>query len=208
MALACRKPARAPSAAEAELAIVAWRTVMATRQAVLHLTLADSARRLAAVELAATLEVATLERERFAESAVPASELYRTEAEVEVMRSAAAAAERDQIEARGSLAAALGVPPRSIDSIVVVTRRSAACERLDALGVDSLQAVALTARPEIARSLAEYAIAEAQVKLQVATTVSRSRPGTGVHLGSGSPSLDRGARPAGAPRVQEPCAHR
>ena len=156
------------SAAEADLALVAWRTVMATRQAVLHVTLADSARQLAVVELAVTLEVAGLERERFAESAVPASELYRTEAEVEVMRSAAAAAERDLIEARGSLAAALGVPPRSIDSIAVAPARSVACERLDAIGMDSLQAVALTARPEIARSLAEYAIADAQVKLQVA----------------------------------------
>ncbi|MEO7985285.1 MAG: TolC family protein [Gemmatimonadales bacterium] len=161
--------ARARAAvAEADLTIVAWRTVMATRQAVLHLTLADSARQLASVELAGTIEVAGLERERFAESAVLASELYRTEAEVEVVRSAAAAAERDLIEARGSLAGALGVPPRSIDSIAVAPARSAGCKRLDALGMDSLQAVALVARPEIARSLAEYAIAEAQVKLRVA----------------------------------------
>lgn len=156
------------SVAEADLATEAWHVVMDTRQAALHLTLADSARRLAAVELAAITTVQTLEQERFAEAAVTASELSRTAAEVEAVRSMAAAAERDMIEARGSLAATLSVPPRSMDSIAVVSVSSAACERLDHIGMDSLQTVALTARPEIARSLAAYAVAEAQLRLQVA----------------------------------------
>ncbi len=55
-----------------------------------------------------------------------------------------------------------------MDSIAIVPVASHACERLDSLGMDSLETLALSTRPEIARALAEYAGAEANLKLQVA----------------------------------------
>ena len=72
------------------------------------------------------------------------------------------------IEARGALSAAEGVPPRAMDSIAIVPVASHECERLDSVGMDSLETLALSTRPEIARALAEYAGAEASLKLQVA----------------------------------------
>ena len=156
------------AAAEAELAGRAREIVLETRRAALGVTLVEAERHFAALELAADSKVQTLEQQRFAEAAVTAAELSRTNAEVEEVRVVAAAAERDWIEARASLAAAVGVQSRALDSVVVLPVASTACERLDAIGLRSLESLALTMRPEIARSLAEYAGAEAALRLQVA----------------------------------------
>lgn len=156
------------AAAEARLAAQAWRVAVEARRAALGLTLADADRAGATRELAAADDVLTLERQRFAEAAIASSEVARANADVEEVRSAVAAAEREAIDARASLAAAVGVTPRALDSVAVVPVTSAACEWLDTLGVDSLETRALTMRPEIARSLADYAGAEGALRLQVA----------------------------------------
>lgn len=156
------------AAAEAELAAQTWHIVLEARAAALGVTFAEGGRGIVARELAAIGDVQALEQQRFAEAAVTASEVSRTNAEVEEVRGAAALAERESIEARASLAAAVGVPPRAFDSIAVQPVASTACDRLDTLGVDSLQAMALTLRPEIAHALAEYGGAEAGLRMQVA----------------------------------------
>ena len=156
------------AAAEAELAATAWRVVRDTRRAALRVTLAEAERAGVTRELSAIANVQALEELRFGEAAVTASEVARTGSEVAEVRGAVATTEREWIEARAGLAAEVGLPPRAFDSIEVAPVESAGCERLDALGLDSLQVLALTMRPEIPRALAEYAAAEAEVKLQVA----------------------------------------
>lgn len=156
------------TAAEADLALVAWQVIRGIRAAALAVTLADGERQAMALELTTIGTVLDLERQRFAEAAVSSSEVARTGSEVEEVRASLARAEREVIEARGALSAAEGVPPRAMDSIAIVPVASHACERLDSVGMDSLETLALSTRPEIARALAEYAGAEASLKLQVA----------------------------------------
>ena len=156
------------SVAEAELAATAWRVARDTRRAALDVTLAEAERAGAAGELSAIAGVQSLEEQRFAEAAVTSSEVARRGSEVAEARGAVARAERERIEARAALAAAIGLPPRAFDSIAVAPVESPGCERLGAIGADSLQVLALTTRPEMPRILAEYAGAEAALKLQVA----------------------------------------
>jgi outer membrane protein TolC len=161
--------ARARTAqAEAELAVETWRVTSDVRHATVGITLADAAMLGAAEELAVLRQVQGLEQQRFAEAAVTSSELARTGSDVEAARVGVARAERDRIEARAALAGAIGLLPSSLHSVAVAPSTSGACERLDSLGADSLQAMALTMRPEMARTLAAYALAESAVRLQVA----------------------------------------
>jgi outer membrane protein TolC len=156
------------AAAEAGLATETWRVTSGVRRAAVGITLADAAMIGAAEELSVLLKVQELEQQRFAEAAVTSSELARTGSDVEEARVEVARAERDRIEARAALSVAIGLPPATLHSIAVAPTTSAACERLDSLGADSLQALALTLRPEMARVLAGYALAESDVRLQVA----------------------------------------
>jgi outer membrane protein TolC len=156
------------TAAEAELASAVWQVVYETRRAAIGVALAAAGVEDATRELEAFREVQTLETQRFAEAAVTSSEVARTSSDVEEARSAVAAATRTRIESRAVLAAAIGVPTRALDSIAIAPTTSVACERLDSIGLDSIQALALTTRPEMALALAGYALAESDVRLQVA----------------------------------------
>jgi outer membrane protein TolC len=161
--------ARARTAqAEAGIAIETWRVTSDVRQAVVGMTLADDALIGAAEELSALRQVQEMEQQRFAEAAVTSSELARIVSDVEQARVEVARAERDRIEARAALSGAIGLPPSALHSIAIAPSTSSGCERFDSLGADSLQALALTRRPEMARALAGYALAEADVRLQVA----------------------------------------
>jgi cobalt-zinc-cadmium efflux system outer membrane protein len=156
------------SAAQADLAIVSWRVVRDVRAAALAVALAEGERASVSRELTAMTSVQQLERQRFAEAAVTSSEVARTSSDVAVVEGAVAATERELIEARAGLAVAIGLPPRALDTVRVAPVLSSDCLRFDSLGADSLEAVALSARPEIARALAGYAAAEADLRFQVA----------------------------------------
>src|SRR5438876_1180640 len=112
--------------------------------------------------------VQEVEQQRVAEAAVTASEVARTGSEVEEVRGAVAVTEGELIGARAALSVAVGLPPRALDSIGLAPAVSGSCVRLDSLGADSLETLALSTRPEIAGALAGYAGAEAQLRLQVA----------------------------------------
>jgi outer membrane protein TolC len=161
--------ARARTAgAEAALTAQAWHIALETRRAALDLTLADTGRAAAATEVVAVDTVLALERQRFAEAAVTASEVARASADLADVRGTLAAAERQAIEARASLAAAIGVTPRAMESVAVLPVVSPACDWIETLGVDSVEGRALTLRPEMAHSLAEYAATEGSLRLQIA----------------------------------------
>ena len=79
-----------------------------------------------------------------------------------------AVAQRTAIEARAVLASALAVPPRALDAIGLDSVSSTGCDRLGQLGEDSLQAAALVERATMTSALADYALAEANLRMQVA----------------------------------------
>jgi outer membrane protein, heavy metal efflux system len=153
---------------ESELHLTFWRVVEETRMAALSAMLAGAELEGTHRELDAVARVLGFERERFAEAALTSSELARTGAELQDARAAVASAERAVLDARARLAGLVGLPPRALDSVEVVVSPAAGCESVDSLGSDSLEAMALSHRAEVGRALAEYAGAEAALRLQVA----------------------------------------
>lgn len=161
--------ARARTAvAEAELGLSAWGILSSTRVAAAALAATESDLMQARREAAALMGVQTLEQVRYQEASLTGAELARTSSEVQAVRAQVSAAEAAVLEARAALAGSLAVPARAVDAIEVAADSSAGCGMLASAGSDSLASMALTRRPEIGRVLAEYAIAEADLRLEVA----------------------------------------
>jgi len=161
--------ARARSAmAEAELRRTAWRIANETRAAALALASADAERADAEREAGTLTKVQSLERARYEEAALTAAELARTAAEVQEARFRSSAAQAAAIDARAALAALTALPPAALDGAEVEGEPGIGCASLVTLGDDSVAALALTRRPEMGGALAEYAVAEAGVRGEVA----------------------------------------
>ncbi|HEX6104170.1 MAG TPA: TolC family protein [Gemmatimonadales bacterium] len=158
------------TAAEAELALLVAATLGRVRGAALALRHAEETRAGAAAELQALGRVETLERARYAEAALGSGEVARTAAEVVGAAAAAASAETEVLLARSALAGALAVPDGELDAVGVATTVQGGCAWGEGIGPDSLAALALRRRGEIARALAAYAGAEADLRSRIAAT--------------------------------------
>jgi outer membrane protein TolC len=158
--------------AESDLIALALDTRARVRAAAIELSHASAARDELSAVLAALREVERLERGRYQEAALASSELARTSAEVAFGRAEVAAAEREAFAARAGLAGALALPPEALSDVAVAISSVSGCAWADSLGADSLAAHAISGRAEVARSLGEYAAAEARVRAEVA----RQRP--------------------------------
>jgi len=160
--------ARARTAiAEAELRLTAWRVAREAQAAAQRLAGAEADLEAARREVGALSELEARERARYQEASLSSAELARTGTEVQAARADAATAEAAVLDARAALAGALAVPVGALDSVTVAVD-SADCIGLEPLQPDSIETLALTARPEIGRALAEYAAAESEVRLEVA----------------------------------------
>jgi outer membrane protein TolC len=161
--------ARARTAAlEGELLISAWDVVRGARAAAAAVAFAESDLAQARREAEALAGLQSLELARYREASLTSAELARTGAEVQGARAQVSAAEAAVLETRAALAGTLAVPTRALEAIEVRIDDTTGCAALEAEGDDSLAASALTRRPEIARALAEYAGAEADLRLEVA----------------------------------------
>jgi outer membrane protein, heavy metal efflux system len=158
--------------AEGELRLTAWRIVQRTRAAAAALVSAEAGLGQARREAEAVRDVQLLERGRYQEASLGSAELARTGAELEAARAQVSAAAGAVLGARAELAGALALPAAAIETLAITPVRSAGCTLLDSAIVDSMAVLSLTRRPELARALAEYAVAEADVRLEVA----RQRP--------------------------------
>jgi len=161
--------ARARTAvAEAELRLAAWRVARETQAAAQRLAGSEAELDAARGEVAALADLEARERARYQEASVSSAELARTGTEVQAARADAAAAEAAVLDAQAALAGALAMPVGALDSVTVAVDSAMDCAALEPLKPDSIEALALTARPEMGRALAEYAAAESEVRLEVA----------------------------------------
>lgn len=161
--------ARARTAvAEADLMLTAWRVAREAQAAAQRLAASETDLDAARREVGALAELEARERARYQEASLSSAELARTGTEVQAARADAAAAEAAALDARAALAGALAVPARTVDSVTVAADSALDCAALQPLQADSLETLALTARPEMGRALAEYAAAESDVRLEVA----------------------------------------
>lgn len=158
--------ARARTAvAETDLEDTAWRAGRMVRAAAVELGAARERLADAVLGVERTSAFAERLRRRYAEGALSRSELAAVESE-EADARAAAIREREAVAAAtGALARTAGLPSEALDSVALVADSQPPCP---AAGVDSLQALALRRRPEIGRALAEYAVAEGDLRVAVA----------------------------------------
>lgn len=153
---------------ESQLVLSAFRVAREVRIGAAALTAAAAGVEESRAELAALQRVAGLERERYAEAALPSSELARTASEVQDARAALAESEQALLSARAALAATLAVPVAAVEHLEPLTASTAGCAWLDSVPVDSVAFAALRRRAEVTTALAGYAVAEADLRLEVA----------------------------------------
>jgi outer membrane protein TolC len=165
--------------AAAELALAVAGALGAARVAGVDVLQAEEMRQDAEAFLAALRGVERGERERFAEASLGSGELARTASEVAAARSDVAAAEREVRRARAGLASALAVPVAQVERLAVERTPDVGCAWSERVGGDSVIALALRRRGEIARALAAYATAEADVRQRVAAQVPDLELGPG-----------------------------
>jgi CRISPR system Cascade subunit CasA len=190
-------------AARVALDDAVWRTVEAVRAAAADYGVSFLQRDVAARERTAAHRAEELVRARYAEGALPSTDLFRASADARAA-DAAYVAEQGRIRvAAGRLGRAVGVPPAEILGRPLHDPSPRGCIWADSLGADSLEAIALRRRSEIGIALARYAGAEADVRLAVAgrNPDLTLAPGfiwdQGVHrwtLGLGLPGLIRRGR--------------
>jgi outer membrane protein TolC len=154
--------------AESDLLLAAHSVRTRVRAAALALAHATQVRDEAEAALAALREVDRLERGRYQEAALGSAELARTGAELALARADVAAAKREYADASAALAGELAVPAAALAELRVEVPPIAGCAWADSIGSDPLAAAAALRRAEVARALGRYAVAEAEVRMQVA----------------------------------------
>jgi outer membrane protein TolC len=161
--------ARARTAvAEAELRQAAWQIVSEVRSAAIDSWRARQELADADIEAETLEQIRALTESRYREAVLTSSELARAGGEAQAARTATSEARGALLDAQAGLTRALAVPVGELDSLRLAPARVAGCDWLDSLGNDSLDVIALRSRAEISRALAGYALAEADLRQQIA----------------------------------------
>lgn len=173
-------------AARADLATVSWHVRGGVRDALLDLWAAQ--RRLDLLRQRFDLQdrLATLLEHRFAAGAVSALDLARERSNRNRVGLAVREAERQGIEARARLAAAIGIPLPALDGVDI---DFVAFENPQQPGADvatgALRRRAVVERSDVQALLAEYAAAESALALEVANQYPNIRLSPGYEYDAG-----------------------
>jgi outer membrane protein, heavy metal efflux system len=153
------------------------------RGAVIEVASADADARDATVEAQALARVAGLFQARYVNGQLSFAEVARAEADAQDAAVAVAEGERARVMARAALARAVGVSVSRMDTIRVRVDSGAGCDHID----DSLTTTALRARPDVGAAVAAYAVAEGDVRLEVARQYPDLAIGPGILWDEGVP---------------------
>ena len=150
----------------------AWRLAQDARQAAVTSLGTDRDLADAEAEVAALRTVLELLRARYAEGRVSLADIAQAETDVQTAVVARVQTRRARTDARVALARSLGVPLRHVERVPLREEPRSACDLSDSIGVDSaaarLASIALRQRYEVGATLADYAVADANLRLQVA----------------------------------------
>jgi len=182
-------------AAQLRLDATAWQVANDARGAVLGAIAADDDLADATAEASALRELTDLLRARYAEGQLPVAEIARAETDARAATVAAVEAEGTRIDARVALARALGVSVGRVDTLRLRATPVSSCTVLDALGAqhgdavvrDSLATLALEDRADVGVELADYTVADADVRLAVARQYPDLTLGPGLLWDEGIP---------------------
>lgn len=145
-----------------------WKVAIAAEAAGVAALVADGGAADARLESEAVAQLLTLLRARYAEGSITLADVAQVEAELQAAVVARTDAERARTAARASLAGALAVPVDEALTVAVANDTAGACAVLDTLDHRRLQSFALRRRDDVGALLADYAAAEADVRVEVA----------------------------------------
>ena len=154
--------------ARLQLESTAWQLASSAAQAAIRASGAEQAVADAEAERAQTAEVAGLVRARYQEGRVSLADVAQSEQDLRAALLRAVQARRTRTDARLELARGLLVPLRTVDSIAISAPVSEAPCAATPLRFDSLGALALRTRADVGAAVTGYALAEADLRLEVA----------------------------------------
>ena len=155
-------------AAQLRLETAAWQVISATRRAAstalaTEIDLADA--RAESSQLRSLLE---LLRARYNEGQIARADLARSEIDVQTGSVAITQASRARSDARSALARELAVPVREVAQLQLVADPRSACAVVDSVPREAIATQALRTLPIVGAALADYAVAEGDLRIQIA----------------------------------------
>lgn len=172
-------------AATLRLQALAWRIASATRSAAVSSIDADRELASAVAEATASRTLLGLLRSRYAEGQLSQVELASAEAGYQTASVAITEARRTRTNARLALARSLAVPIVAIDSLRLRSAAHSGCATLDSVPPDTLRALALRHRFDLGAALADYAVAEGDLRLAIAQQYPDFTVGPGISWDQG-----------------------
>lgn len=147
----------------------AWQIgAVTTTQAAIHAIGADREMDDAESEQRALAELVILVRARFSEGRVSLADVAQAESDERRALVAAAEMRRVRTMARLEVARSLSVPLHAVDSLALRIGGFTSCDRRASVDLDSLGTFALRTRYDMGAALADYAVAEGDLRLEIA----------------------------------------
>jgi outer membrane protein, heavy metal efflux system len=174
-------------AARLRVEATAWALVQEVRAAAVDVVAAEADAAEAAEEAATLRRVASLFQARYVNGQLSFAEVARAEADAQDGAVAVVDAERGRVSARVELARAVGVPYARIDTVRVRVAEASTCDLIGARAADSLAVLALRGRPDVGAAVADYAVAEGDVRVEVARQYPDLSLGPGILWDEGIP---------------------
>ncbi len=153
--------------AELQARVVAWNIASDVRTAALTIVQGDSSVASWTRRVARSEQVASQASRLYESDAVGQSTVDEATAETRLAGRELSAAETQVITARAALARLIGVPATAMDTLVISTAGTVGCDWAGGQSLEDLRGIALRRRYEMGVALAEYAVAEADLKVEI-----------------------------------------
>ncbi len=155
-------------AAQLRLESIAWQAVESAREEAATAIGAGIDLSDASAETTALRSVLERLRGRYGEGQISRVDLARSETDVQTAAVAATQAALARTGARAALAHALAVPLSQVEQLRLRRDARNGCAVIDSLPIDSLETVALRTQPIVGAALADYEVAEGDLRIQIA----------------------------------------
>ncbi len=153
--------------AELQARVVAWNIASDVRTAALTIVQGDSSVAAWTRRVARSEQVASQVSRLYESDAVGQSTVDQATAETRLAGRELSTADAQVIAARAALARLIGVPAAAIDTLVISTAGTVGCDWSGGQSLEDLRGIALRRRYEMGVALAEYAVAEADLKVEI-----------------------------------------
>lgn len=158
-------------ATQLRLQSAAWQLAQDARIAAVSSVTADGDLADAAAEAGALRVLLDLLRARYAEGRISLADLAQAETDVQIAIVGEAQAQRARTDARSALARALAVPVSAVQRLPIRDDARSGCEPAEVRPTETVTAfdsMALRQRYDVGAALADYAVAEGDLRVQIA----------------------------------------